>query len=305
MKSVLKQYKVSDVLVKTFESPIILESKQYISQAAEILSDVQISAAPVRNSATREIEYLFDFKQICGLIHCDSSSFKDQAKYEELLEKGVTIEQVKKHGLELEKVGVDDELWKAAELFAQGVHKLPVFSNDKQFEGMISQSDLVQFIHDKLAKECHQVMEMTLVQLNIAKKRTIAINCQKKVKDAVELMVKENVSSVGLLDSEDESDDSKSLALMGIISLTDIKSIFHHRSFHQFNWKLCDFISELLQHQSGKTRFPVYSVRPQTSLESVIQKLNATRSHRIYVTEHMDPVGVVSLTDIIKAIIYH
>ncbi len=294
---------MSELMVKTFQQPIVLGSDQAVATAAQVLAVSEISAAPVRDAVSGEIEYLFDFKQLCGLMDLDNEAgFKDMARYEEILPSDRTIGQVKKSGLLMSKVQVNDSLWTAAEWFAKGVHKLPVFDG-VQFEGMISQSDWVEYVHDNLKDECQIVLNKTLEELSIAKKKTIVLNCQKRVKDAVALMVKENVSSVGLLDTEDEEDKAEGVPLMGIISLTDIKHIFHKRTFQQFNLKLCDFISNRLQASSGKTRFPVYSVRPQTTLESAIQKLSATRSHRIYVTEHMDPLGVISLTDIIKTII--
>jgi CBS domain-containing protein len=302
MKSCLSLHRVSDLWVNSLESPVVLTSNQNIVEAARILSASQISAAPVIGAESKEIEFVFDFRDLCSLIHKKSGGFRDQMEYQDILPRDMTIQQAKRSEGSFPKVSLEDDLNKAAEWFSKGIHKLCVFK-ENQFVGMISQSDLVQFMHDKLGNECRKTLDQTLTQLNIAKKKTIAINCQKKVFEAVQLMLSEHVSSVGLLDCDEDEVDAHppNAPLMGIISMTDIKEIFHHRSFHQFDLKLADYISDRVQ-SSSKTRFPVFSVRPVTSLEQVIQKLSATRSHRIYVTEHMSSVGVISLTDIIKVL---
>jgi CBS-domain-containing membrane protein len=110
-------------------------------------------------------------------------------------------------------------------------------------------------------------------------------------------MVNKHVSSIGLLDEEN--------MLSGVFSMTDIKYIFHFRDFQCLKDPLSVFVSEIRQiseAQTGKTHYPLFSVRPETTLDAVIHKLVSTRSHRVYVSEDMEPVGVVTMTDIIRSL---
>ena len=59
----------------------------------------------------------------------------------------------------------------------------------------------------------------------------------------------------------------------------------------------------------GKDRFPVFDVTLKSTLLHVIQKMLATRVHRMWVVDETDRLlGVVSLTDILSLFIpstYH
>lgn len=51
---------------------------------------------------------------------------------------------------------------------------------------------------------------------------------------------------------------------------------------------------------------PSISVRQSTPLETIIAKLSATRVHRLYIVDEAHvPIGVVSLTDICRAVLSH
>jgi CBS-domain-containing membrane protein len=110
-------------------------------------------------------------------------------------------------------------------------------------------------------------------------------------------MVNKGVSSLGLLDEDD--------MLAGVFSMTDIKYIFHFRDFQCLKDPLSAFVSgirQIAEVLKGKTHYPLFSVRPETTLDAVVHKLVTTHSHRVYVSEDMEPVGVVTMTDVIRSL---
>lgn len=190
-----------------------------------------------------------------------------------------------------------DSLLHACSIFANGVHRLLVIDDQGNFDGVISQSDLIKFIskHMTITKP---YLQQTLSQLKIARKEhTVCIKWTESVFDGIKLMVNKGVSSVGLLDEDN--------FLAGVFSMTDIKYIFHFRDFQCLKDPLSAFVSGIRQISEalkGKTHYPLFSVRPETTLEVVVHKLVTTHSHRVYVSEDMEPVGVVTMTDVIRSL---
>jgi len=82
-------------------------------------------------------------------------------------------------------------------------------------------------------------------------------------------------------------------------SVTDLKLWLKTPSTALLNQSIMKFL-QLVREQDINIQVPVLSCVEKDTLEFVILKLDATRSHRIYVVDsHFHPVKVVSLTDII------
>ncbi|CAG8841972.1 2560_t:CDS:2, partial [Racocetra persica] len=79
------------------------------------------------------------------------------------------------------------------------------------------------------------------------------------------------------------------------------------RSYSHFlMWKTCQqFVSHVRSRQGledGQDRYPVFDVRPTSTLGYTIAKISATKAHRLWVVdERMRAIGV-SLTDILLVI---
>jgi len=303
---------VASIINKKFATPIVLRSDMSVTEAIAILSEARISSAPVVSSADNSIHFMLDFRNICEIVVRYIESSTTSAKAPSLLErlfKGANYDALLTDlSLDLEHVTftgkddgipcirLEDSLLHACSIFGSGVHRLLVMDAEGNFEGVISQSDVMNFIskHSDIIKP---YLGQTLSQLNLARKDTVCIKWTESVFKGVALLVKERVSSVGLLDEDD--------LLVGVFSMTDIKYIFHFRDFQCLKDPLSVFVSEIRQIsevQTGKTHYPIFSVRPETTLDAVVHKIATTHSHRVYVSEGMEPVGVVTLTDIIHSL---
>ena len=306
---------VTAVINKKFDTPIVLQSDMSVTEAIAILSEARISSAPVVSSVDNSIYFMLDFRNICEIVvrYIEASvntpkapslmdrlfSLEKGANYDALLtDLNLDLEHASFTGKQdgIPCIHLEDSLLHACSIFATGVHRVLVMDGDGNFEGVISQSDVMKFIvkHMDVAKP---YLGKTLSQMNLARKDTVCIKWTESVFNGVSLMVKKRVSSVGLVDEDD--------LLVGVFSMTDIKYIFHFRDFQCLKDPLSVFVSEIRQIsevQTGKTLYPVFSVRPETTLDAVVHKLVTTHSHRVYVSEGMEPVGVVTMTDIIDAL---
>lgn len=98
------------------------------------------------------------------------------------------------------------------------------------------------------------------------------------------------------------------LTITGSISITDIREVLSVKGgFKRLFQNAQSFFSSLRLHQGlergGNDRVPLFVIHPQTSLILAIEKMAATKAHRLWVVEGLDTlVGVVSLTDVIRLV---
>lgn len=58
---------------------------------------------------------------------------------------------------------------------------------------------------------------------------------------------------------------------------------------------------DFLSQHAKRTYIPPLTVTAQTTMETVILKLAATKTHRVWIVDDYDrPKGVISLTDVMK-----
>jgi CBS domain-containing protein len=119
------------------------------------------------------------------------------------------------------------------------------------------------------------------------------------VKEAIVKMNSENVSSIALVDEDG--------VLVGTFSISDVKYLIKASKFEYLRESCVDYISSVRQYQSvhehhGKDTFPAFSVHQNTKLVDAVGKLVATRTHRMFITEHGKAIGVLTLTDVLEAL---
>ncbi|CAG8655101.1 7569_t:CDS:2, partial [Cetraspora pellucida] len=162
----------------------------------------------------------------------------------------------------------ETSLLQVVELFGSGTHRVAVVDADGIIKGILTQSRVVNYFYENVIKfpPIEQLFPKPLNELDIGTGFVVSAINDSFVLDALTMMNKNGLSSIAIVDSEG--------LLIGNISMTDIKD-----------------------------RYPVFDVRPTSTLGYTIAKLSATRAHRLWVVdERMRAVGVVSLTDILLVI---
>jgi len=177
-------------------------------------------------------------------------------------------------------------------LFQKGIHRVAIMEEQKdslpQIRNIISQSDVISF----LAKNINHFGKLghcPIEDLNLGQKsRIISVSSQSKAIHAFYQMIQRNVSAVAIVDKQG--------VLVASISATDL------RGLQQENFSgLLLPVLEFIQLHVPDLIIPPLTVRSSTTFETVILKLAAARTHRLWVIDEMDrPVGVISLTDVMK-----
>ena len=113
---------------------------------------------------------------------------------------------------------------------------------------------------------------------------------------AFRLLNEHGFSALPVLDEDGE--------MSSVLSIRDLKYIIAQEDPNLLTGSVFDLIiygkEGQLRGETGKTQFPYIACNLSTTLASAIRKLQATRVHRLVVTDGAKhSVGVLSLTDIL------
>ncbi|KAH7095238.1 hypothetical protein FB567DRAFT_23644 [Paraphoma chrysanthemicola] len=229
---------------------------------------------------------------VVGLAHPDE---EDVASFDELAKKGregkpIPLRDVKEVGNRKEPLITLPEtadLTKAMEVFGSGVHRVLVAKEGtSDVVGILTQLRLVKFFWENRQSfpDVDQLYPHLIKDLNIGSKNVLAINGDKPLAAALELMNNEGVSSLPVLDSQNN--------VIGNISHVDVRLLTKSTSLPLLRSSCIHFISVILSERGmndGKDSFPVFHVNPFSTLAHTVAKLVATRSHRMWVVDSPSP----------------
>lgn len=183
------------------------------------------------------------------------------------------------------------------DVFGKGIHRLCVVGGDGKVAGVLTQSNLANYLYSKM--NLIPASQMSIKELDLLKSGVKTINAEAQVFSAMSLMHEHGLTSLPMVDHAGH--------LVGSISLSDIKYVLKGFKYNML-WRSCfQFISYVRNHQglvedAGRDRYPVFDVREKDTLAKCIGKMGATKSHRVWVVNDSNKlIGVVSLTDALKA----
>jgi len=166
-------------------------------------------------------------------------------------------------------------------------HRVAVFNTNNQLTNIISQSDILSFIHKNISMFPESVRSKTVTELNIAHP-TIMVRIDDPFSDAISSLYHARVSGIALVDHQ--------YRLSANLSASDLRGILPD-GFDYFSGSTLQF---LVKGTETSLRSPIIC-DTNTSFENLIQLLMTEHVHRIYVTNQYDyPTGVISLSDIIR-----
>ncbi|KAJ1551944.1 cell separation during budding [Cladochytrium tenue] len=151
----------------------------------------------------------------------------------------------------------------------------------------------------------------SLAELGLVRGEVYSVAPNDTVLDALYIMHEKSVSSVAIVDRAVGGS-----RLAGSISMTDIKEILSSRGGWRRLYEPCfRFFAALrsqqgLEARAGADRVPSFTVHPSSALLAALEKMVATRTHRVWIVadgaaNHADGdvVGVLSLSDVMPIIL--
>ncbi|MCJ1477065.1 cell separation during budding [Lambiella insularis] len=178
-------------------------------------------------------------------------------------------------------------LTEAVETFGGGVHRIVIVQEGSdKVTGILSQWNLIKFLWEngRSFQSIDQLYPQTIKDLGIGSQSVISINGDKPLKEALVLMDGEGVSSLAVVDNQQN--------VVGNISTVDVKLLTKSSSAPLLDNTYIHFISVILSTRGmneGQDSVPVFHVSSYSTLAHTVAKLVATKSHRMWVVDSPSP----------------
>jgi len=174
--------------------------------------------------------------------------------------------------------------------FAKGVHRLAV-EQDSRIVNIISQMDVLQFL-SSVSSSFEPVISKQLGEIGLSAlglmKKTWLFNEKMRVLDVLKCMKEENISGGAVIDHTGK--------IVWNFSASDLV-VLNETNFAWITLPVREFLHRI---HNGILKTPI-TCRVNDELELVLLKLKAHKVYRIHlVNEYMRPIGVLTLTDIIR-----
>merc|ERR1712087_112980 len=190
-----------------------------------------------------------------------------------------------------------DSLLDVAKVLAAGSHIVGVVDGDakqSKLVGILSQGSLFQQVASKWLegplKEGDGPLLQQLMDTKYITSPVKSVSAKVSALSAFESMSKLDLSGLAVVDDEG--------ALIHNTSATDIKLWLNASSL--LNMSIEAFLIEI-RKASLDERYPVTMCTAKDSFKRAVEKLKATKYHRLWIVdEEKKPIGVLALTDIFK-----
>jgi len=301
-------------LIKDFTEIVTLNDSNSISTAIEILSQKNISSAPVINSNTGQTIGSLDLLDLVTFTCAKLGTEK------------LDIYTSEKQALAFSKPIADilnisgRNPWKCAmykaslaelvELLSErDCHRIVIKNEANDLVGLVTQSKVVEYIYHH-ADKFPELMKKKVSELWKMTNNVQTINCHKFVVDAFNCICEKGISGVAVVDDMG--------VLVGNISAGDIKRIqlsppmqLVYDIYEQIGnfLNLLDTSKMSISEKNQKTFMaelpsftPIY-VTPENTMEEILHLLTLKHIHRVYVVEsklQQKPIHVLSLVDVIS-----
>jgi len=184
----------------------------------------------------------------------------------------------------------DASLYAVIEVLAKhGVHRVPIVNNQNRVINIITQSAVIAFLAKNL-KELGSVVNSTLADLHTGSKDAVTVNISSRTIDAFKAMSQHRISAVAVVDNEG--------ILLANVSVRDIRAVSSDaRIIQRMYLPVREFLVKMNEDKIDILN-PGISCHSTDTYGAVLQKLGATRVHRIYIVDsRWHPTGVLSLSD--------
>jgi CBS domain-containing protein len=188
-------------------------------------------------------------------------------------------------------------LYSVIELLAKHkVHRVPVIDLQGRVSNLLTQSSVLSYLAAHLDK-LGSVTEQTVAELLLGHKDVITIGVNGRAIDAFKIMTDRGISAVGVVDEEGK--------LVGNISVRDIRVVAGDaRLIQRLYLGVREFIYKINSERIDIIN-PAIACSAKDTYGLVVQKLAASRVHRIYVVENHVPIGLISLSDALLPLVSH
>jgi len=293
-------------LTKVTDLPLVkghiveIDSKMPLDQAFGILVDNNILSAPVWDEASKKYLGFLDVHDLVAFAVFASKENDLVQSLKEILNHGVKMHAKAQDGITLTYLcrrnpfkAVDGEATfeEVCRILATGAHRVPILAADGKVSNIVSQSSIIQFLATHFVND--EFLTKTVAELHLGTSPVLSVLQSDTALKTFSKLDDTGRSGLAVVDNEG--------VLVGNTSNSDIKLYLKHNE--TLNQSIIEFLNKI-RRLDLSTRAPSFTCRSEDSLYHLIGKLSATKAHRVFIVDdHYRPIRVVSLTDIIRAIL--
>jgi len=289
---ILEQTKVSDVMSSN-QKVVKTQFHEEVRDLLKKLSDAQVLAAVVMEDSVGVVGFVDVLDLLVCVIEVTNNSLDvTKERFENLKWEGQCFSRQTSGSISnlsqrnpFYQVSPATSLMDCVRLFAGEIHRLAVMENNS-LTNVISQFDIIQLLATRgvyIGKEMGKpICNTSLASLGVA---TVRDNVN--VVDCIKYMKKYMCSGVPVVDQHNR--------IVANFSATDLLGL-NESNFHLLALPVMEFLVRI----HGYPKPPVF-VKPDETPEALMMKIVIHKVHRVFiVNEKMVPIGVISLSDIMK-----
>merc|ERR1712000_634007 len=262
-----------------------------VEKAIKILSENKILSAPVMdgNNCAGLLD-MIDIAYFISKVSPDDISLNENMlRSLEIAGRAIALEEVGAILNESQRdpfvpVFLSNKASMAVDLFATGIHRVPLRDADDNLVGSLSQTDVVNYLEKHIVEgDMKHLANKTITELSLT------ANIGDSVLSAVNMLKDKGVSGIGIVDNDNK--------LVGNFSASDCVDLYQDQLP-----SLLSNMTEFLEKYSPKSMKPVV-VKPDATFVEVIREMSTSHVHHVFVVDaNNTPVSVVSITDVMKCI---
>jgi len=308
----LHKFKLADLVDKK-KTIITIDEKTTVEESLRLLQEHNILSVPVKdeNGGIKGILNVFDLLialvfQSCfakfnskrmSLVDLTESDLSKDIKTEIFNEPAASLLGLSQETAASVQFVYDAKttLYEMTTPFSLGLHRVLVDLGDGQFS-IVSQSDVVSLLYNN-AKDFTSLVNKTIAELGLIKhlddeKRLYTVPAESNALSAFRKLwsaVDTNLLALPIIDKQG--------FLVDTISASDLRGL-NKSTFKNLLTNVLNFVAAARGEKTHKTITCV----PTDSLLSVMEKVNKSRIHRVWVVKSetdLTPIGVVALTGVI------
>jgi 5'-AMP-activated protein kinase, regulatory gamma subunit len=196
----------------------------------------------------------------------------------------------------MEPIYVKNNAGLLVQMFATGIHRVPILDEEGNLLMTLSQSSLIRQLANNLHQgKLKQFGQKNLKDYTLGQEKPVSISKDATVNDAINSIVENNVSALPVVDKDG--------VLVANFSASDLKGMVTEQ------WpNFTQNVEEFLKSHSKGSLTPVYCSE-DINLLDVTNVLaygghEKARIHRVWVCDKdKKPIGAVSMTDIMKIVL--
>ena len=279
------------------ETLVSVDPEDSLQNALLILGANRVTAAVVRSRESSLVSGMIDYLDILRFVRSKLdvalSSFQAYQHVRQILQSRVKEAVDKSRGDALLIANIHEFPAILVRFIAGGLAHRFIVSDEGKLE-ICSQSDILNFIVSDLENrfkdsEISKVMALPVSRCQNCYRDCVTVSKDTVMLDLISTLDSKQITSIALVDEHGR--------ICGNFSASDLKGMTEING--EF---LLTLVPSFLEKNSPQSLQPI-CVTPQTSIREAAEKMIQRRVHRIWLVDQGNrPVGVVTMTDILKEI---